>query len=775
MSLFRSRFKQHSGLLYNWLLVVILSLFVVLPALIQPIEEHAHDAAILHIYRSAVFSSARADGWWFPVWVQPINAGLGGPLFALYPPLEYYILDGLHMLGLPPTLAYRVLTALALLAASTGAFGFTLALGARAPGALAAAAHYTYAFPLLHDLLERGSPQGIAVSLYPWALWSSLRFLSAPTGRRLALAALSWALILLSHNLSMAFLLLPFGLLSLLLAWQKGRSVLWQAALILVFGLALTAFSVFAFLDGRQFVQLDNLSQVEYVRIADNPLPLPDLLRLPRTYDTGLDNNSMGDHIGPLVGLIMLAGLAAGPMLLTGRQRWKMAIVMGFTLLGLTVLWLQTSSANWLWRALPALAAIQFRARLLGLVSLSAAVVVALIVEVAGERWESMVATIVGLASILLALPVLYPQLQYHYTAFDSSLTVSEVQIAALRNNVPGLTAFNEFLPKWRYLPFSQEEARRVSATPLANLPAGGHILTDDRRTTGLLRAEIETPVPFIAAMHTLYFPGWVASVDGQPAALRPEEATGYAQVALPAGRHTVELRYAGTAAQHAGALVSGAALLALLLIAFLWRGRGNAQKSSVVYLRPRWWLPPFLLLLVGLKAIWLDPHTTFFRLTSSCQSVRDTTAQTDGRFEGGPRLCGYSLDRTRFHPGDSLRIILYWQAPGLPAETAESFVQLLGTTFNPQTNNPLWGQRNKQLPADHPLTQWTPGKLYRDVYEFQIAPHTPSGDYQLEIGWRLPSTGQRLRPQLAGPADQLSVSHLDSLLISGLSVEQAR
>jgi hypothetical protein len=281
--------------------------------------------------------------------------------------------------------------------------------------------------------------------------------------------------------------------------------------------------------------------------------------------------------------------------------------------------------------------------------------------------------------------------------------------------------------------------------------------------------------VSFIAAMHTLYFPGWVASVDGQPAALRPEEATGYAQVALPAGRHTVELRYAGTAAQHAGALVSGAALLALLLIAFLWRGRGNAQKSSVVYLRPRWWLPPFLLLLVGLKAIWLDPHTTFFRLTSSCQSVRDTTAQTDGRFEGGPRLCGYSLDRTRFHPGDSLRIILYWQAPGLPAETAESFVQLLGTTFNPQTNNPLWGQRNKQLPADHPLTQWTPGKLYRDVYEFQIAPHTPSGDYQLEIGWRLPSTGQRLRPQLAGPADQLSVSHLDSLLISGLTVEQAR
>ena len=137
--------------------------------------------------------------------------------------------------------------------------------------------------------------------------------------------------------------------------------------------------------------------------------------------------------------------------------------------------------------------------------------------------------------------------------------------------------------------------------------------------------------------------------------------------------------------------------------------------------------------------------------------------------------MCGYSLDRTHFHAGDSLRITLYWQAGEPPAEAAESFVQLLGTTFNPQTNNPLWGQRNKQLPADHLLTQWTPGKLYRDDYEFQTAPHTPAGDYQLEIGWRLPSTDQRLRPQLAQPGDRLSVSHLDSLLISGLIVEPAR
>jgi hypothetical protein len=774
MFLFRSRFKQHSGLLYSWLLAIILSLFGVFPTLIQPVEEHAHDAATLHIYRSVIFSASRADGWWFPLWVQPINAGLGGPLFTLYPPLEYYLIDGLHALGLSHMLAYRFLTALALLVASTGIFGFTLALGARVPGALAAAASYTYAFPLLHDLLERGSPQGIAVAIYPWVLWSSLRFLSVPSGLRLALAALSWALIILSHSLSMLFLLPAFVLLSLILAWQKDWSVCGRAMLILVFGLGLVAFFVFAFLDGQRFVQLDNLSQVEYVRAADNSLLLSDLLGLPRVYDTSLDNNSIGDRLGPLPGLAMLTGLVVGLLWLTGRRHQKKSFVIGFALLALAVLWLQTGSADWLWRAIPALAIIQFRARLLSVISLSVAVVIALTVEVVGRRREGIVAAIVVLAAILPALTVLYPQLQYRYERFSSPLTVFDAKFAALQNNVPGLTAFNEFLPKWRYQPFTRDEAQRVAAAPLANLPAGGRMLVDERRT-GYFHAKIETPVPFVAAMHTLYFPGWTATLDGEPVVTHPAEGTGYLQLDLPAGLHTVELRYVGTAAQYAGALVSGATLLALLLIVFVWSPKREDQESCVIGIRLGWWLPISLLLFLGLKTAWLDPYTTFFRQTSNCQEIRGATNQTLVRFESGPQLCGYSLDRTHLRPGDWLRITLYWQAGDAPAGAAESFVQLLGTTFNPQTNNPLWGQRNKQLPAGHTLTEWTPGKLYRDVYEFQVAPHAPAGDYKLEVGWRLPSTDQRLRPQLEQPAGQLSVSHLDSLLISGLVVKQAR
>ena len=41
----------------------------------------------------------------YPRWVQPINGGLGGPLFSFYSPLVYFLADGLHAAGLPHPLS----------------------------------------------------------------------------------------------------------------------------------------------------------------------------------------------------------------------------------------------------------------------------------------------------------------------------------------------------------------------------------------------------------------------------------------------------------------------------------------------------------------------------------------------------------------------------------------------------------------------------------------------------------------------------------------------
>jgi hypothetical protein len=144
-----------------------------------------------------------------------------------------------------------------------------------------------------------------------------------------------------------------------------------------------------------------------------------------------------------------------------------------------------------------------------------------------------------------------------------------------------------------------------------------------------------------------------------------------------------------------------------------------------------------------------------------------------DVLFAGGPRLRGYAVSSYQAKPGDLLRVTLYWQADGPVEQPAASFVHLLGTTFNPRANNPLWGQQEKDAPGGHPLSRWTTGKVYRDSYEFQVDPAAPAGEYSLEIGWFQPETGERLKPALDDPAAAhgLRLSDLDSLLIPGIVV----
>lgn len=762
---------------YSWGIALLLAALPICAALAYPIAERAYDAAYFHVYRSVVFSAARADGWLYPRWVQSINAGLGGPLFSFYSPLLYLLIDLLGRLGVAPPLAWRLLVALAFLLLAAGTFGLALALFRRADVALVSAAAATYAPYLLQELFERGSPQGFAIALYPWLLWLLLRLAVRPSGLRLALAGLCWAAIILIHNVA-ALLLLPIIALFLaFLAWQAGRRSVLACLAALAIGLLLAACYVVPFVAERGYVQLENASRVDYARPAANPLSLRSLLAPPEIMDTGLGNNSIGQRIGGLEALAVALGAALAVGHWRRRRIATAVLAGGLAAWGLITIWLQTRLATWLWTAVPALGILQFRWRLLGALGLLAAILLGCLLERC--RWRCRGALIAGLvvACVGMQLPSLYPQLLPRYTSLAPSLTAADAQAFALQANVPGLTTFNELTPRWRGQPFTEEEAARAAALPIANLPEGARIVSDDRRT-GHWRVQLETPNAFDAAFHLLYFPGWAGYVDGEQREVRPVAGSGYLALPVPAGAHSVELRYEGTAVQRAADLVSVLAALLLVLASLFWRprpggvGSERAERAGgVEYLQPRWWLLLGLLVVVGLKVGWVDRQTTWLRRSSTCQAVQGAQVQTDVWFGDRLHLCGYTLPRLEYRPGDLVEVTLYWQVEGAAEEEADSFVHLLGSAFNPETNNPLWGQQDKQLPGDLPLTRWEAGRLYRDTYTFRIPAHTPPGEYQLEIGWWEPAAGSRLEPRIGRPREGLSVSDLDALLLSGLRV----
>lgn len=758
--------RKVEGAAFSWALALLLAGFAVYPALTCPIEEHAQDAAAFHIYRGVVFSSARADGWLYPRWVPTINAGLGGPLFAFYAPMAYYLMDGLHALGFAHPVAWRLITAFALLVGAGGMFGLTLHLFKRAEVGLLCSTIFIYAPNLLKDLFERGSPQGFPVALYPWMLWALLRLGERPSARRLVAASFCWAFMLLLHTAAALWLLPVIGLFLLYLARRfDGRSI-WLGLVAVLAGFLLASFFLVPFAAERQYVQAERNHAADYTRPDLNPLALADLLAPTVVFDTGLAHNGMGVGVGLLHALALVCGSGAACVLWRRGRSADAILAGGAAVLGVATLWLQTGWADFVWTGLPLLNILEFRWRLQSTIGLLAGLSLGALLAWFPRRNRTMLLGLLVVAFIGQSLPSLFPSLLPHWVTFPPDLTPAEAGAFGLQIGAPGLSAFSEELPRWRQFPFTQEEAERVAATPVANLPQGARVMTDDRNALGW-RIRVETPSSFMAALHLLYFPGWAAYVDGIRKPLSPMPETGYAQVEIPAGSHEVTLRYEGTVVQHFADWLTALTVAALLLLLWVWRSRGAAQpRVGVEYLHPHWGLALGILVIVGLKMAWVDTHTTWLRHSSNCQAIKGAGVQTDVWFGDEVHLCGYTISHSALLPSSTLRITLFWQIDRPVTEPAHSFVHLVGTHFNPQSGYPMLDQQDKEAPGYHPLTEWTPGHLYQDTYELHIPAGLSPAEYQLEIGWWEPATGRRLVPRIVGSADALAVSRTGSLLV---------
>jgi hypothetical protein len=126
---------------------------------------------------------------------------------------------------------------------------------------------------------------------------------------------------------------------------------------------------------------------------------------------------------------------------------------------------------------------------------------------------------------------------------------------------------------------------------------------------------------------------------------------------------------------------------------------------------------------------------------------------RTDIRFGDTIELVGYDLPRMAVAPGDSVPLTLYWRAETPLTERYKVFTHLLGDTFNAETGNFLWGQKDNEPGNGQSLTTlWAPASIIADTYRIPVDAHTPPGTYTIEIGMyglvdgvRLPITAPSL------------------------------
>ena len=120
-----------------------------------------------------------------------------------------------------------------------------------------------------------------------------------------------------------------------------------------------------------------------------------------------------------------------------------------------------------------------------------------------------------------------------------------------------------------------------------------------------------------------------------------------------------------------------------------------------------------------------------------------------------GVMLLGYDLSTEEIDPGDSLRLILYWQTIDDIEGDYKVFTHLA------DVQDRIWGQKDSQpLEGLYPTSHWQPGKVIRDVYNIAVPVDTPAGQYVFFVGMYAPDSGERL-PAFGGDGQQLPADRI--------------
>jgi len=103
--------------------------------------------------------------------------------------------------------------------------------------------------------------------------------------------------------------------------------------------------------------------------------------------------------------------------------------------------------------------------------------------------------------------------------------------------------------------------------------------------------------------------------------------------------------------------------------------------------------------------------------------------------------LLDAEVGRANVRPGGTIPVALRWRALRAMDEDYTVFVHLVGPDGRLHGQVDMW-----PVQGSYPTSQWTPGEELTDLYEVRLAPDAPPGHYQVQVGWYLLATMQRLQ-----------------------------
>lgn len=724
--------------------------------------------AELHIFRLAELSYLVRHGEFYPRWAPNFYHGYGYPIFNYYAPLVYYLGLLFELLpGFGPVAAVKAVFVLGMLLGSVGAYGFVRDNWGRAAGYVAAALFVFAPYVMYVDPHVRGVlPELFAIGLLPFAFWLIDRLARRLSAWRWLTAVFAIAAIILSHNL---MALLGFGMVSayvgwrLLLSWRIeeykiGRRNRWALLAALVLGLGLAAFFWLPVIWERNAVNLNTLlGQGDNFDFHTHFLSVWELLSMSLKLDWGSSEPLFRFNLG--VAQWLLAGLGMVLWLLNRvRQRAHLTY---FVLASAGLIFLMLPASAFVWENLPFLPYFQFPWRMLGATSAMLAVlggagmsgVAGLLAE--KRRWVGVITAVFIALSLLFALPLTQVS---PWPDFGDVFT-ERMSLIELKGRWLGTTSTADYVPATvDTIPRRNSDMVRAFAEgkPLdrvnrATLPEGATVISEEISPLHF-RYTVDASQEFPLRLFLFEFPGWMVKVDGEPAKTELGRPEGFIVAWVPQGEHVVEVYFGTTPARTLAWVLTALSLLAIVLLAWVWRKDETVSVGLPVVAEPFGWSDWLVLgTVLGITTVILlilEP-TGSLHYQSQNYMVEPAQQHLLANFDDQIVLIGYDTSAETAQPGDTLKIALYWQAQRPLDINYQSFLHILAA------DGTLVAQSDHLNPGEFPTRRWPTDKYVRDEHTVVLPEDLPAGDYLVKAGlwvqdegWRLPvfdETGQQI------------------------------
>lgn len=516
------------------------------------------DTQVQRVYE---MGKSLSDGM-FPVrWVKDLGYGYGYPIFNFYGPLAYYFGGIVSIITANALLATKMMFVFGIILSGVSMYFLGKELWGRV-GGFVAAIFYVYAPYHALNIYVRGDVGEFwAYAFIPLIFYSLIKLYREGKWRYVAIGALSYAAVIVAHNLS-AFIITPFVLLASLgicfslFRSKKNYDILKIGSMIFL-GIILSSFY---FVPALKELRYTNVGSIigGGSDFRNHFVCLNQLWNSP--WGFGGSNPGCVDGISFKLGKVQIFSvlLALALFVWTGikNKKWNMSFLA--ILLGLIVSIFLTNQVSLpLWNALKPMEFIQFPWRYLGLVSFFISLICGSIFFYLGKLTKNQIILWVLTAALLLVLVI-------------NSLKIFKPQAVLLYPNSYYISQDNL---KWTTSKISDEYMPKDFSKPKNQSEIEKHLIESDEAPTYIDRTKGALIVTYFTKSQALtvnraYFPAWQARLDGKKLPIKDQN--GKIGVSIPSGRHILILNFVQTPTEKLSNLLTLIGFVGLIAVIIL-------------------------------------------------------------------------------------------------------------------------------------------------------------------------------------------------------------